>query len=120
MNRFLNLAIPALLIAVTALPAIADSSITLDHTGNDRTIFVETIDTDAKIVSVGDGGSLAAELDQNDELSIYHLGGDSDAAMRVEGTVATNIFVGHCPAGMSPAPVAVAGAHEALIIPLCH
>jgi hypothetical protein len=119
MNRFLNLSIPALLTGAIALPALADSSITLDHTGDARTILVETIDTDAKIVSVGDDGSLMAELGQNDDLSIYHLGGNSDAAMRLEDTMATNIFVGHCPAGMSPAPVAVAGAYETLIIPRC-
>lgn len=113
-------AVPLSLVAVAlATTAFADSSIGLSHDGNGRSITVEAEAAEAWILSHGDGGSLAAELTETEDVGILHLGGSSDAELILDGVSRTVVAVGHCPDDAAPAPVVRHDTEHDLMIARC-
>ncbi|WP_112310304.1 hypothetical protein [Pseudogemmobacter bohemicus] len=103
------------------LPIGANASgIGLDHDGNGREIIVDSHASGSQIVSRGNGGSLDSILSHSDDISTWHLGGESDAIVDVYDSVGTDIFIGHCPPGMNPEPIEVNDDYGGLIIPRCY
>jgi hypothetical protein len=118
MKTQLKQVLAAACLIVQVVPASA-GSVTLDHSGDGRDIWVESWDSDTAIISRGDGGSLDAEIGWSEDVSIYHLGGESDAMVGIYDSAGTDIFIGHCPEGMTPETVEVEGDANGLIIPRC-
>lgn len=117
MPSFMKYGLMSACLLAQTMPAAAQ--VDVDHDGNGRTISVQNHASHTSITSRGNGGVLHASISRSSDVRIYHLGGTSEAYVDAYDTAKTDVFIGHCPDGMTPEAIGIEHAEGELIIPRC-